>query len=177
VEIRVCDTPLTVERACQLAAFAQSLAVLIAREPDLNDTAWLAYRSNHFQACRFGLHGSYVTPEGERMRLSDHLRGLLQRLMPIAEELGCADMLGALRDEVQHAGNDARVLRAEFHRLRELPLVVERMAQLWRGESEPREEFEGVATLPYARRRIRAASEPVSEVQDYGRRAWGGSLH
>ena len=34
VEIRVCDTPLTVERACQIAALAQALAVLLMREPD-----------------------------------------------------------------------------------------------------------------------------------------------
>ena len=33
VEIRVCDTPLTVEKACQLAAFAQALGVLLEREP------------------------------------------------------------------------------------------------------------------------------------------------
>ncbi|KAG1393808.1 hypothetical protein G6F59_014295 [Rhizopus arrhizus] len=87
VEIRVCDTPLTVERACQIAAFAQALAVLLMREDDPSDNAWLSYRSNHFQACRFGLQGSYVTPEGQRMRLMDHLRALFQRLMPVAEEL------------------------------------------------------------------------------------------
>ena len=62
VEIRVCDTPLTVERACQIAALAQALAVLLMREPEPSDKAWLSYRSNHFQACRFGLQGSYVTP-------------------------------------------------------------------------------------------------------------------
>ncbi|WP_026639897.1 YbdK family carboxylate-amine ligase [Bordetella petrii] len=159
VEIRVCDTPLTVERACQLAAFAQALAVLAARDPEPSSAAWLAYRSNHFQACRFGLQGSYVTPAGERMRLIDHLRSLFQRLMPIAEELGTADMLGALRDEAIRNGNDSRWLRSQFHRVRELPLVVESMTRAWRGERELGPSSE----VP--RRRIRANSEPMHEVQ------------
>src|SRR3546814_11640316 len=77
----------------------------------------LAYRSNHFQACRFGLQGSYVTPDGQRLRLIDHLRGLFQRLMPIADELGPGDMLVSLRDESIRHRKDAPWLRNQFHRL------------------------------------------------------------
>ncbi|KOF52197.1 MULTISPECIES: YbdK family carboxylate-amine ligase [unclassified Achromobacter] len=159
VEIRVCDTPLTVERACQIAAFAQALSVLLLREDEPSDGAWLSYRSNHFQACRFGLQGSYVTPDGQRVRLIDHLRALFQRLMPVAQELGTADMIAALRDEAIRSGNDSRWLRNQFHRLRELPLVVESMTQTFRGEA--------CATAPapeptaVLRRRIRATSEPM----------------
>lgn len=159
VEIRVCDTPLTVERACQMAAFAQALAVLLMREDDPSDKAWLSYRSNHFQACRFGLQGSYVTPDGQRLRLMDHLRALFQRLMPVAEELGTGDIIASLRDEAMRSGNDARWLRSQFHRLRDLPLVVESMSQAWRGESAQMvAPAEPTAVL---RRRIRATSEPM----------------
>ena len=176
VEIRVCDTPLTVERACQLAAFAQALAVLVSRQDEPAEGAWLAYRSNHFQACRFGLHGSYVTPQGERLRLHDHVRALLQQLMPIADELGTTDMLGGLRDDIQRGGNDSRWLRSQFHRVRELPALVECMTRAWRNGREDVQGFE--PPLP-ARRRIRATSEPVHEVQalatpeGVGRRNWG----
>lgn len=156
VEIRVCDTPLTVERACQLAAFAQALAVLVTREPQPAPTAWLAYRSNHFQACRFGLQGSYVTPDGQRLRLIDHLRSLFLRLMPIAEELGTRDMLATLQDESIRNGNDARWLRGQFHRVRDLPSVVESMTRVWRGERET-----SAIAVEVQRRRIRATSEPV----------------
>jgi len=176
VEIRVCDTPLTIERACQIAAFAQALVVLVSRENEPAEAAWLAYRSNHFQACRFGLHGSYVTPQGERVRLHDHLRSLLQRLMPIADELGTADMLASLRDEIQRGGNDARWLRSQFHRVRELPLLVETMTRAWR---HGRDDAQAMDPAAPARRRIRATSEPVHEVQALatpeggGRRNWG----
>jgi len=183
VEIRVCDTPLTVERACQLAAFAQALAVLVAREAKPGDKAWLAYRSNHFQACRFGLHGSYVTPDGERLRLHDHLRDLLLRLMPVADELGTSDMLASLADEIQRGGNDARWMRGQFHRARDLPQLVEAMTRAWRHGRE------GAQIVPTAaatsgRRRIRATSEPmVSDVQalatpdEAGTRNWFDRLH
>jgi carboxylate-amine ligase len=159
VEIRVCDTPLTVERACQLAAFAQVLAVFVSRQEEPAETAWLAYRSNHFQACRFGLHGSYVTPDGERMRLGDHLRALLQQLMPVAEELGTVNMLQTLRDELQHGGNDARWLRAEFHRLRDLSAVVEGMTRRWRGDGTA--SAAALVETVRGRRRIRAHTEPL----------------
>lgn len=154
VEIRVCDTPLTVERACHIAAFAQTLAVLVSREPQPAATAWLAYRSNHFQACRFGMQGSYVTPDGRRMRLIDHMRELFQRLMPIAEELGTGDMLATLQDEAIRNGNDARWMRGEFHRMRDLPSVVESMTRVWRGKPDIS------AAVEVPRRRIRATSEP-----------------
>lgn len=159
VEIRVCDTPLTVERACQIAALAQALAVLLMREPEPSDKAWLSYRSNHFQACRFGLQGSYVTPDGQRMRLIDHLRALFQRLMPVAEELGTGDMIAALRDDAMRSGNDSRWLRNQFHRLRDLPLVVEAMSTAWRGSNREPAPAEPAAVL---RRRIRATSEPMA---------------
>jgi len=164
VEIRVCDTPLTVEKACQLAAFAQALAVWAMRRPEPSEGAWLAYRSNHFQACRFGLHGNYVTPDGQRVRLTDHLRGLFEQLMPVAEELGTTDLLGALREESARQANDARWLRSQYNRLRDLPLVVEAMAAAFRGG---RDAAAAHATPARAatRRRIRATSEPVHPVE------------
>ena len=101
-----------------------------------------------------------MTPDGQRLRLMDHLRNLFQRLMPVAEELGTGDMIAALRDESMRSGNDSRWLRSQFHRLRDLPLVVEAMSNAWRGAASP-----GVGPAePTAvlRRRIRATSEPMS---------------
>ena len=158
VEIRVCDTPLTVEKACQLAAFAQALAVWAMRQPAPQEGAWLAYRSNHFQACRFGLHGNYVAADGQRLRLVDHVRGLLEQLMPVADELGTTDLLAVLRDEAIRQGNDARWLRAQYGKLRDLPGVVDAMVQAFRSGRD------GVQLREQPRRRVRAASEPLRGV-------------
>lgn len=161
VELRVCDTPLTVERACQLAAFVQALAVMVTRETPSVQDIWLPYRSNVFQACRFGVQGHYVTPQGERLRLVDHLRATFERLLPIAQELGTHDMLRALRDETATQGTDARWMRNQFHRTHSLPAMVRSMTHAFTGSRALAEQS---ATAP-ERRRIRANSEPFFDVQ------------
>ncbi|GAA5236809.1 glutamate--cysteine ligase [Verticiella sediminum] len=155
VELRVCDTPLTVEKACQLAAFAQALAIAVQRASAPTAAFWMAYETNRFQACRFGLHANYVTRAGERVRLIEHLRGTFEQLMPVADELGTTDLLGALREDALRLGNDARWLRARHHELRELPAVAAAAADVWRGEPA------GAAQAGPGRRRVRASSEPI----------------
>src|SRR3990172_8852941 len=56
IEIRVCDTPVTVERAAALAAYAQALAryLLVERPHPLGEDVYHVYSYNRFQACRFG---------------------------------------------------------------------------------------------------------------------------
>jgi carboxylate-amine ligase len=161
VELRICDTPLTIERACRIAAFVQALAVLLMREPLPPQQAWVAYRHNHFQACRFGMQGNYVSAEGERLRLTDHLRATFARLMPIGEELGTADMLASLQEESLRQGNDARWMRAQYHRTRSLPDLVGSMVEAFRGAPSPVAANEDAV----ARHRIRALTEPLIDVQ------------
>ncbi|GAA4323826.1 YbdK family carboxylate-amine ligase [Pigmentiphaga soli] len=168
VELRVCDTPLTVEKACRLAAFAQALAVLMEGEAAPPDSAWLGYRTNRFQASRFGLHGNYVDPVCGRMRLVDHLRTVFDRVMPVALELGTAEPIGLLREEALQMGSDARWLRARFNHCREMAAVVESAAAVWRGESPAQVEVETPLPLPLARRRVRASSEPILAAEVFG---------
>lgn len=157
VEIRVCDTPLTVEKACQLAAFAQALGVALSRKALPDPQAWLAYTTNRFQACRFGLQGNYVDPIHGRMRLMDHLRMTLDQLAPVAEELGTGDMLKALADGALKQGCDARWLRTQFHRARELPAVVQAATNAWRGVVPHCIDLQPLTAIP--RRRVRAGAD------------------
>ena len=68
-------------------------------------------------------------------------------------------MIAALRDDAMRSGNDSRWLRNQFHRLRDLPLVVEAMSTAWRGSNREPAPAEPAAVL---RRRIRATSEPMA---------------
>lgn len=162
VEIRACDTPLTVEKACQLAAFAQALAVLVEREPQSPPPeAWLAYDTNRFQACRFGLQAAYVQPDGTRTRLLDHLRQTFERLAPVADELGTSDLLAALHTDAL-LGNDSRWLRNQYNLHRNLPGVVRAATHAWSGVPLETAEAVGPAlTANPLRRRVRASSEPL----------------
>jgi len=159
VEIRVCDTPLSVEKACQLAAFAQALSVLVQGEPVPAQDTWLAYKVNRFQASRFGLQAHYVDAVQGRMRLIDHMRDTFDRVMPVSEQLGTTELVAALRADVLKLGCDAKWLRAQMHRNGELRDVVGSAVNVWRGEEHVSPDLAGPVTI--SRRRVRAGSEPM----------------
>src|SRR5436190_23893260 len=87
VEIRICDTPLTVETAAQIAAYAQTLAadLLRNRSSAAIEPLYRVYGYNRFQACRFGFGAALVDPHGHRhVQLRDDLPETLERLEPCA---------------------------------------------------------------------------------------------
>jgi carboxylate-amine ligase len=130
VEIRVCDTPLTVDRAAQLAAFAQALSRRLWEErPPLSPDIYLVHSYNRFQACRHGLAGSLVDAEsGATVALADDLRDTLRALMPHAQALGSVAALESLLAAIGGEGNDAAWLRARFAQAGTLPDVVRQQA-------------------------------------------------
>ena len=140
IEIRVFDTPLSVERAAALAGFVQSLAAwFLAEQPFIPaEDDYLVYTYNRFQACRFGLDAVYVDPAtGEHMPLRDHLLHTLDRIAPHGERHGAAGALHLLRGEIEANCNDARWLR-ERQREEQLLAEVSRQAALrFRGQATP----------------------------------------
>jgi carboxylate-amine ligase len=116
IEIRVCDTPLTVARAAALAAYAQTLArwLLAERPHPVTEDVYLGYTYNRFQACRFGLEGEIVDPlSGERCAIRDDVLATLARLAPHARALGAQRALEEIAAIVR-AGNDARWMRSRY---------------------------------------------------------------
>ncbi|HSV20945.1 MAG TPA: YbdK family carboxylate-amine ligase [Casimicrobiaceae bacterium] len=135
VEIRVCDTPLTVDRAAQLAAFAQALARMLWQERrPLSPDVYLVHSYNRFQACRHGLAGALVdVATGGTVTLADDLRVTLDALRAHAAALGSVDALDALRNAVDGDGNDAAWLRARFAQSGTLADVVRQQAARFMG--------------------------------------------
>ena len=118
VEIRVFDTPLTVERAAALAAYAQALArwLLVERPHPVSEDAYLAYTYNRFQACRFGLDGEFIDPAaGTRRSIGDEVLMTLGALAVHARELESELALREI-ERIVRDGNDARWMR-ERHAL------------------------------------------------------------
>lgn len=114
VEVRVCDTPLSVDRATELAAFAQCLAHRLLRERPLLQPAMqaLVARYNKFQACRFGFDAELADPLARcKIRIRDSLPVLLDTLMEDAVVLGCRDHLAPLRELAAQGRGDAAWLR------------------------------------------------------------------
>ncbi len=137
IEIRVFDTPLTIERAAALAGFVQSLgAWFLAEQPFTPcEDDYLVYTYNRFQACRFGMGAVYVDPaSGEHMPLREHIMRTIDQIAGHAAQHGASGALHLLRSEAHAGQNDARWLR-ERQREEQLLAEVSRQAALrFRGE-------------------------------------------
>jgi len=136
IEIRVFDTPLTIERAAALAGYVQSLAAWFIEEDPFTPTEddYLVYTYNRFQACRFGLDAVYVDPaSGEHMPLRDHILMTMTQLEWHSDALHATAALAELRASVEAGHNDARWLRERQARERLLPEVIRQSALRFRG--------------------------------------------
>lgn len=135
IEIRICDTPLSVELAAQLAAYAQALAahLLEHRRSERLEPQYRVYGYNRFQATRFGFDAQLVDPYARtHVRLREHLLDTLERLRPQGERLDSGAALEALWTLAQADQNDARWLRERYAEDRSMPDLVRQQALRWR---------------------------------------------
>ena len=139
IELRVLDTPLTIEKAAALAGFAQCLArwLTLDRPFQPEEDDYLPYTFNRFQACRFGLDGTFVDPKtGEHRLLRDDIQRTFALLEPHAAALHAEGALALLRAELAGDGNDAGWIRRVYEEERLLPEVVRQQTLRWAGRGE-----------------------------------------
>jgi carboxylate-amine ligase len=132
VEIRVCDTPLSVEKAVALAALAQTLCrwLLRTRPPLHTEQQLHVARYNKFQACRYGLEAMISDPLALRQTLlRDSTRSLLDTLAADAAALGCQPWLDPLRAMTESDSGDASWVRERYARHQNLNDVVRDTAE------------------------------------------------
>ncbi|MFM1966204.1 MAG: hypothetical protein RL134_1929 [Actinomycetota bacterium] len=102
VELRMCDAMPTLWEISALAALAQSLVVEFDRAIDRGEMPevpreWVR-RENKWRAARWGVESDLVVDESGRTQpLRDIVDALVDRLLPVATELGCAAELVDLR--------------------------------------------------------------------------------
>lgn len=134
VEIRICDTPLTLQRASALAAYAQTVCryLLIERPFLIDESLYAVYTFNRFQASRFGFEGGLIDPlKKQKVLLREDFLDTLERLAPHAAELGTTELLTSLR-KVCSEGSDAQWMRQAYAQRNSLPDLVWQQANLWR---------------------------------------------
>jgi carboxylate-amine ligase len=133
IELRVCDTPLQVDKAAALACYLQSLCRHLREERPFEpaEDDYLVYTFNRFQACRFGLDGEIVDPKTkQRSKLRDDIIRTLARIEPHALDLQALDACNLIRESLTD-GNDAAWLRAQRRGQVPMPAVVEAAAARW----------------------------------------------
>ena len=98
VEIRICDAQPDLAEARSLAALCYALTARIARALDegepLRDFEHRLIEENLWRAIRYGLSGELIDlASGEVRPARAHLERLVEWVLPVAEELGCASYL------------------------------------------------------------------------------------
>lgn len=135
IEVRVMDTPLSVERAAAIACYIQTLArhLLTDRPIAPLEDDYLVYTFNRFQACRFGLAGTCVNPQtGERRTISEDILETLDRIAPHGEALGSTRALTEIGTIARAQNNDATWLRSVVAEEKSLHEAVRQQCLRWR---------------------------------------------
>jgi carboxylate-amine ligase len=133
IEVRVMDTPLSVDRAAAIAVYLQCVARwLVTEKPfEPQEDDYLAYTYNRFQACRFGLDGEVVDPAtAEHRVLRELIRETIKNVELQAIELHAERGLQLLLQALDAPdGSDAAWLRSVQERERFLPEVVRQQCE------------------------------------------------
>jgi len=138
VELRICDTPLTVEKAAALAAFAQTLALQMVREPQRlpDERIYLPYRFNRFNAARYGLSGEFIDAvRGTKRELGDMICETIDGLWDYAGELGTTEPLRLLYQSAVARKNDSDLLRRIYAQTGSFTDVAHQQANIWASSS------------------------------------------
>jgi len=133
VEIRVCDTPLTIKKALTVTAYVQALAFYLLEErpflvcPDL----YYLYNHNKFQASRYGFEGTIIEPATSQAYLiSEDIANTLKKIERYANQLDNMGYISKLMDEVANNQTDTKLLRKIYKETNSFAKVVEEQCKL-----------------------------------------------
>ena len=134
IELRVCDTPLSLARAAALAIYAQTLArwLLEARPLAPSADVYRVYGYNRFLACRFGLSAEIIDPYARRrLALGEDVADTIDAVLPFAQDEAAREALLSLQDDARRRRTDSGWLREQYAQTESLPEVVRRQAERW----------------------------------------------
>jgi glutamate---cysteine ligase / carboxylate-amine ligase len=134
IELRICDTPLTVKQAADLGAYAQMLACwLLETRPNLCKDVYITYLVNRFRAARYGLEAIYIDPMlPEQIPLADDILQTCKQLESYAVRLNCQVALRHIESLTLERCNGATWLRKQYTESHSLIDTVRKQVNLWR---------------------------------------------
>ena len=132
LEIRICDSPSTMEELASLVALVQCLVVALGERYDTGAPLrlldpWIL-RENKWRACRHGLDADVILDnEGDHGPLREQIPELVAKLEPLADRLGCLAELRGVHTTLDEGASYERQRRT-LEQTRRLPDVVATLA-------------------------------------------------
>lgn len=114
VEVRICDTPLTLNKAVIISAYLQTLAdYLLTEKPDiLSQDLYYLYSYNRFQASRYGLDGEFINPtDFKKISIADDILKTIERIQPYTKQLNNTQLISQIEFNAINKLNDANKIR------------------------------------------------------------------
>lgn len=134
VEVRVCDTPLTIRKAVLIAAYLQSLSLYLLEErpSQVGHDLYYLYGQNRFEASRYGYEGNFINPYTLKQgSILDDLRDTVKKIEPYATNLNNSSYIAELLADAEQGVNDALLIKQWFKQGQSLPKVVAEICKSW----------------------------------------------
>lgn len=133
VELRICDTPLTVEKAATLAAYMQLLVHwLLTERPAISKDIYLTYFVNRFRGARYGLDAIIVDPiQQKHIPLVEDILETCEKIEKYASLFDSHEALEKISQEAQAKENGAKWLRDRYEQMQTLSDMVRAQTELW----------------------------------------------
>jgi carboxylate-amine ligase len=133
LEVRICDAPSTIREILALAALIQALIKKLGDEYEngvpFKQPHSSVIRENKWRACRYGLGGEFITPEGNRtIRAREAIEELIASVDEDAKELGSREYISHIKD-ILNKGEGAVKQLNEWKRQGELKAVTKEMSE------------------------------------------------
>ena len=138
IEIRFCDGLSTSAEVASVAALAQCLVEELSRKLDRGEALptlqpWFV-RENKWRAARYGMEAIIIQDAaGNEALVTDDLRAILERLTPIATQLGCLDELWGVERILDGGASYQRQLQVAADNAGSLKAVVASLVTELRG--------------------------------------------
>ena len=128
LEIRICDLPSRFDEILAIVALCQALAVHLAAQTNTNNTTHREIiLNNKWHAARYGLKGTYISPQpGRHSTFSEATVELLENLRPIATDLAISKYLAPIRRILQQ-GTSAQRQRAIYTKTGDFKLMIKEL--------------------------------------------------
>lgn len=136
IELRICDTPLTVDKACQLAAYLQLLSYwLLENRVPLSRDIYLTYLVNRFRATRYGMEAVLIDPiKQQKKPIVEDILQTCALLEPYAGRLASMEALLSVQSDALEHQNDAKWLKLQYRKRECLSNVVRDQVALWKND-------------------------------------------
>lgn len=134
VEIRICDTPLTMKKALLITAYVQvlSLYLLDQRPSQVGQDLYYLYTQNRFEASRYGFEGRFTNPYTLKQGLIlDDLIDTIKKIEQYTTQLNNTAYVAQILDDAINGINDAKILTELFKQKKSLPKLVAEQCKIW----------------------------------------------